>query len=193
MDNSQLMIDRELLIKIKEKADDDFEKNITYISAGTLVLSLTFIEKIVVISQTEFLWTLIVSWILLAITLLVNLISHQLSSIYHEKTIDELNLDRRIQAIKINRRNKCISCLNWSTIISLIFGIVFLILFCSINAYNMAKITKNIKPLNNPNLETRGRTITVPSSVARPTVTSASGTSTSGSTQETTKPDTSKK
>lgn len=38
---------RELLENIKQKCEDDFEKNITYISAGTLVLSLTFIEKIV--------------------------------------------------------------------------------------------------------------------------------------------------
>ena len=33
----------EVLTKIKEKSDDDYEKNITYISSGTLILSLTFI------------------------------------------------------------------------------------------------------------------------------------------------------
>jgi hypothetical protein len=73
------------LAKIKEKSEDDYEKNIVYISAGTLVLSLTFIEKIVNLKDSSVIWVLISSWCFLAVTLLFNLVSHQLSSFYHDR------------------------------------------------------------------------------------------------------------
>lgn len=48
---------------IKEKSEDDYEKNLVYISSGTLVLSLTFIEKIVPLQGSTVVWFLIASWI----------------------------------------------------------------------------------------------------------------------------------
>ena len=60
------------LKKIKEKSEDDFEKNIVLFGTGTLVLSLTFIEKIVQLQGALAIWFLIASWALLTITLIVN-------------------------------------------------------------------------------------------------------------------------
>ncbi len=154
---------RDLLAKIKEKGDDDYEKNITYISAGTLVLSLTFIEKIVNLNTSKFVWTLIISWLLLALTLLVNLISHQLSSFYHEKTIWDFDANDPKLESKITKRNKIIRRINWGTTFSLTIGILFLILFCSKNAINMANENKALDNSGNPDYEKKGRTIVAPS------------------------------
>lgn len=154
--------ERQLLADIKAKSDDDYEKNITYIAAGTLVLSLTFIEKIVSLNKSYAIWTLITSWTILVLTLLTNLVSHQLSSLFHEKTIedfdkDDVNLDK-----KIVRRNRIIRSINWATTFSLIAGIIFLILFCSINSIKMANDNKNLNNPNDSNYIEKGRTITAP-------------------------------
>jgi hypothetical protein len=76
---------------IKDKSDDDFEKNITLISTGTLVLSLTFIEKIVDLKEAENVWWLIWSWGSMLSTLFFNLLSHQFSSYYGELNFDDYN------------------------------------------------------------------------------------------------------
>lgn len=164
--------DREVIIRVKEKSEDDFEKNITYISAGTLVLSLTFIEKIVTIKGSQLIWALITSWILLALTLLLNLISHQVSSWYHDKTLDEC--DKKDDKVENNvlRRNSKMRNFNTTTIGFLILGIFFLILYCSKNAIKMSNEKDNLEtqiPNNNDSNDLiKGRTITMPITVPEP-------------------------
>jgi hypothetical protein len=65
--------DRDNLLRGKEKSDDDFEKNITFLSAGALALSMTFIEKVIYISSETKFCLLYFSWALLTVTLIVNL------------------------------------------------------------------------------------------------------------------------
>ena len=176
--------DRDLLAKIKEKGDDDYEKNITYISAGTLVLSLTFIEKIVNLGDSNSVVILIISWILLALTLLANLISHQLSSYYHEKTICDFDADDPNLEKNINKRNKVIRTINWGTTFSLVVGILFLILFCSINAIKMSNEKKALDNSGNANYEKKGRTIIVPSTSASSTSSTGGNSGSSNSSQQ---------
>lgn len=161
------MSDREAFQRVKEKSEDDFEKYITYISAGGLGLSLTFIEKVVPFEKSISLWTLVFAWALLALTLLVNLLSHFYSKKLLDKSIDDIDNDVPDLIEKINSRNKKIDNVNIGTIISLTFGIVFLISFVSLNAYNMAKQKKvpqenaQQKPLQQ-DCEKLGRTIPKP-------------------------------
>ena len=129
--------DRENLIKIKEKSDDDFELKITYISAGSLGLSMTFIEKIVCFPFAKEIHFLIIAWGLLAITLMINLFSHYLSSYYHELTTDEFDKKDSKFEKNFNRRNKVLRNLNIGTIFTLSLGIIILIVFLSINLYNL--------------------------------------------------------
>lgn len=156
--------ERELMTRIKEKSEDDYEKNITYISAGTLVLSLTFIEKIVALGKAGYLWLLITAWGLLALTLIVNLCSHQLSAYYHDKSLDEFD-KKDLNFIKnVKARNYFMRWINWCTIGSLTFGIISLILFCSINAYHTMTNSKENNDLGasqNTNDLKKGRTITI--------------------------------
>lgn len=126
------------ILEQKSKSEDDFEKYITFISSGALIITLTFIDKISPLDSSISIWLLILGWGLLAATLLVNLISHYLSSRYNEKTI--IDIDECIsneQILKnIKRRNRRISLLNVSSIISLGTGIFSILVFASINAYN---------------------------------------------------------
>ncbi|SMD43098.1 hypothetical protein SAMN00777080_1675 [Aquiflexum balticum DSM 16537] len=42
---------RQSVLEQKSKSDDDFEKYITYISSGALIITLTFVEKISPLEQ----------------------------------------------------------------------------------------------------------------------------------------------
>ena len=119
------------LIEIKNKSDDDYEKNVTFISSGTLLLSITFIEKIISINKSNSIWTLILSWIFLCLTLVINLFSHQLSSWYHEKSIEEYDYDITNEIVR--KRNKEIRYINWGTTFLLILGMIFLIILRLLN------------------------------------------------------------
>lgn len=126
------------ILEQKAKSDDDFEKYITFISSGALIITLTFVEKISPLNHSTHKWILIAGWGFLASTLLINLISHYLSSRFNEKTIQNLDEGMVHEKLtsKIKERNNVISVLNIISIISLGIGIVSILLFAAINAYN---------------------------------------------------------
>lgn len=181
----------EALAKIKEKSEDDYEKNLVYIAAGTLVLSMTFLEKIVNLSESSAVPILIGSWVLLAFTLLGNLVSHQLSSAYHsecrllyaaccEDLPDDASAEDKAKDeaahkkadSRMSRCNDILIGINWGTTITLFLGIFLLVIFCSINAYNASHksndnknktdMAKESKPKPYEVDQTRGRTISAP-------------------------------
>jgi hypothetical protein len=130
----------EIYIKAKEKSDDDYEKMVGYISAGTIVLSISFIEKIVPLQGAYCLWILIASWSFLATTLVTNLISHQKSSKTHQACINDWqNVELQVSEIEecIEKRNKPLEKYNTISSVSLCLGVISLIIFCSINIYTM--------------------------------------------------------
>ena len=53
MDKNTEDKDRDAFQKAIENSENDFEKNLTYISAGALGLSLAFIEKIVKLENAD--------------------------------------------------------------------------------------------------------------------------------------------
>ncbi len=129
------------------KSEDDFEKNLIFLSSGALGLTLIFIEKIVPPKDSICLYFLILGWVLLAITLAINLISHLISKKYLQKsqrdydeyvneTIDFDKLDE-----KLSKRNKKMDCINWISVIIFISGILSIVLYTSLNFQNMAKKT----------------------------------------------------
>ncbi|MDQ6481708.1 hypothetical protein [Dyadobacter sp. LHD-138] len=153
----------------KDKSDDDYEKNVTYISAGTLVLSLTFLEKVVKLNDSHGLWFLISSWGFMALTLGINLVSHQLSSLFAEKNIESLTeVDANPTGVvaTIQGRNKKLRILNWITTGTLFIGMVCLIIFCSINALTPQKpVMAEDRKINSDSLEQKGRTSIIPVSL----------------------------
>lgn len=180
-DNSENS-DRDSIQRMIEKSGDDFERNLTYISAGSLGLSLTFIEKIVKIEDSNYRLCLILGWIFLALTLFVNLISHLISRNLGEKSNEDLDkiivgsedYESKMDMInKIKRRNKLINWINYATMALLIVGISLIIIFISLNVMNKTSEVKT-----SPKMEQKGLTIPVPK-VQTSTTTSTTTTKTS--------------
>ena len=164
MDKNTENKDREAFQKAIENSENDFEKNLTYISAGALGLSLAFIEKIVKLENADYSVFLIVGWALLMLTLGINLVSHLVSKHFIKLSRDEFDKKERSVILKIKKRNGKIDCINWVTVIFLILGISSIVVFSSINTVSMAK-NKNSKQTQQSDTtkkEKFGRTIPVP-------------------------------
>lgn len=137
--NSDDKSDRVILQRIKEKCEDDFEKNITYISAGALAISLTFLEKIVPVKESVKTYLVIASWTFLVLTLLSNLLSHQYSSYIIDKTIDDVDDNSEDAIENWERRTIKIRTWNIANVCGVIVGIGLFIIFVSINITMAAK------------------------------------------------------
>ncbi len=129
---------RKSILEEKSKSDDDFEKYITFIASGSLGLTLTFIDKISPLDKSIFKWVIVLGWFSLGITLFINLLSHYISSINNTKTVQDVddNIPYDELTNNIDKRNKIISNLNLTSIILLGFGILCILIFTTINAYN---------------------------------------------------------
>lgn len=116
-----------------DKGQEHFEKQLSFISAGALGISMFLIEKIVKDwSQSQYKWILIASWISLGLTLIINLISHFFSVKFNYSNIEEIDT-KNYDQLKSIRRNQIVKGINVFTLITLIIGIVFLILYMSLN------------------------------------------------------------
>ena len=127
------------------KSHDSFEKAMTFITSGALVLTLTFHDKIVPVGNAEAIFLIAIGWVLLAITLFVNLVSHYLSSKSLNKSADEIDqvISYQLTFDDFNRnlesRNRNIDRLNKSTIWTLGIGLLAIIMYVTINIYNGKK------------------------------------------------------
>jgi anaerobic C4-dicarboxylate transporter len=152
------------------KSEDDFEKNLIYLSSGALGLTLIFIEKIVPPQNSIYLFLLILGWVLLTVTLGINLVSHLISKKYIQKSQSEFD-DCIHQKITWDehyenslKRNKNIDIINWVSLGLFILGIISIVIYTSINFNNMAK-QKNTTTQNNVVKSEKinlGRTVPVP-------------------------------
>lgn len=121
------------LLQLLNRNHDLFEKQLSYISAGSIVISMALIKDVVgQLSTSCCKFLIIVAWSSMAVSLLTNLLSHNISYLLHYKTIREIdNMNYDYQ--KAQRRNIGIMILNWISILFLIVGIALLIIFVSIN------------------------------------------------------------
>lgn len=116
-------------------SEDDFEKNLVYLSAGSLVLSIGFIEKIVPMSKANCIGFLIISWCLIASTLLLNLASYLISAYHSTLAREDLDneINPKLRYDKVKNHNKRIRFVNWTSYTLFSLGIASLIIYCSIN------------------------------------------------------------
>lgn len=115
------------------KSQDDFEKQLVYLSAGGIAISMAFVEKLTgQISLTHCKVFLISGWVLLALTLLINLASHVTTIKKHNQTIKEIDDDNYDQT-KAIKRNKMIGFYNRCSLIALFLGIIAIISFVFVN------------------------------------------------------------
>jgi hypothetical protein len=116
-----------------DKSNESFEKQLNYISAGSLGLSMIIIEKIVKdLSITKCNSILIFSWIFLGLTLISNLVSHVYSLKVHSKTYKEIEEDKYNYRDAV-KRNNIIGNWNLISIGFLLLGIILQIIFITLN------------------------------------------------------------
>jgi hypothetical protein len=150
----------------KSKSQDDFEKYINLLASGGIILSLTFMEKIVTIDKAIYKILIILGMFLMVVTLLSNLYSHYKSMLDSDAIIKDIDNENYDVIFKnIEKRNIVINLLNRISIWSLIIGITLIILFATINIYTMSDSNQNGKPNPSqpkPLTEEKGRTIPTP-------------------------------
>ena len=148
----------------KSKSQDDFEKYINLLASGGIVLSLTFLEKIITVDKTIFKSLYVIGLILLVLTLLSNLYSHYKSIKDSDLTILEIDEKKYNDIFKnIEKRNKIINRLNRTSIWSLIIGVIFILTFVTLNLFNMSdKQTPRPQQPSRPLTEEKGRSIPTP-------------------------------
>jgi len=121
------------LIATVDKCQDSFEKQLSYISAGCLALSIGFIKDIIKdIDTAQSRWLLTVGWILLGSTLLINLFSHLIAARLHYLTIKEINA-RQYDYDKTLNRISSVNKINWFSATTLVSGIFLIIIFVTLN------------------------------------------------------------
>ena len=121
------------LLSLLEKSSDNFEKQLNYISAGAIGISMIIVEKIIKdLSNSKCKATIMLSWIFLTITLVSNLISHIYTFSVHSKTIQDIDLEQYNFKIA-KRRNDTLKTWNITSAIMLVLGIIFFIIFVSLN------------------------------------------------------------
>lgn len=151
---------RKEILNTYHKNQDSFEKQLSYLCAGTIGVSFLFIEHVVHdIDKTKTLWMLFGSWILLACTFIMNIISHKISTKIQYKTIIEI--DKGIfDSKKSNKRNTFQHNINNASLVCMIAGILLFLIYTAINLYNMSS-DKQQPSSPQPNTET-GQKSSVP-------------------------------
>jgi|GEM_PF-2323236 len=133
---SQIKAYGQELKELFHKSQDTFEKQLSYISAGALALSVGFIKDIVhPIKDSNHKWILLAGWGLLISTLLLNLVSHMLAGKYAKKGARETeDIEKVYDPIKIEKRAKRMDSINWTTVGMLAGGIILVVLYITFNA-----------------------------------------------------------
>lgn len=127
--------DRDKIEDAINESQSDFEKNLVYLSAGALVLSMGFLEKIISFDKASNKWIVIVSWGILASTLLLNLASHLISVGNSTKAREEMDMGMEYNKLieRISCRNKLMRTINWVSYVLFAFGVISVVVFCAIN------------------------------------------------------------
>lgn len=123
---------KEELVGIVQKSQDIFEKQLSYISAGALALSIGFVKDIVHdFPNSKLKWTLAIGWILLGITLLLNCVSHLVGFYLNNKTISEINTENSdaYDPVLADKRSGFIFKINIWSVTIMILGIGCIIFY----------------------------------------------------------------
>jgi hypothetical protein len=120
---------KKTLVSICQKSEETFEKQLSYISAGSIGVSMLIIEHMF----SDFAKTinkpfLMIGWISLASTLLINLLSHVLASRLNYKTISDID-GKKYNSKKASFRRDIIAYMNYATIVLMAIGIISIIFY----------------------------------------------------------------
>lgn len=149
---------REAVIEYISFIDDSIDRNVIYLAAGALGLSMTFLKDIVEPSKCIHTSALAISWGLLTLTLLINLFFSWLAGQMGYSAIKELDRinglndsERESENVKylksVHSKNKWISGFNLVSIMTLIAGVAFLVFFVVTNFEHKKTANKSTKSI----------------------------------------------
>tara|TARA_R110002050_G_scaffold85126_1_gene181669 strand:- start:2525 stop:2935 length:411 start_codon:yes stop_codon:yes gene_type:complete len=121
------------LVGLVTRSNEIFEKQLSYISAGAIAVSMAFVKDITGnVATTSFKALLVAGWGFLVVTLLINLLSHIWAKNKHNKTIGEIDAGKysRDHALRGLRQ---INLMNGFTVATLVLGIILIVLFMTLN------------------------------------------------------------
>ena len=116
----------EIILEMRDYAEEQFDKLIVYLNSGALVLTIGFVKDIIKITKETNITLLILSWCSFVLSLLFILLSHKsaLASTNNEiKGKDKLS----------DCYDMVTTILNWLAFIILIIGLVLFVIFISKN------------------------------------------------------------
>ena len=146
--------ERDITQDLISKSEDLFENKLTYIAAGALLLSLTLLEKIISFDNSRQIHLIIIGWIILVLTLMINLTSHMVSKILFRKALKEFDAKVNYHVRYSHYKKGLIISegFNWASVFTLVAGICLIIFFVSSNALhpiNSKHSEKGIKDTTN--------------------------------------------
>jgi hypothetical protein len=112
----------------RKEASSQFNKQIVYLSSGGLILTVGFVKDIVEIKTASCCCFLILSWMLLAGSLLLNLISHR-------STMKAMDLELNDKCDESDKQDSITVQYDNASVITLISGIGLFVIFVSINIF----------------------------------------------------------
>ena len=136
IDYQTYLAERKILIDAERDTAQQFDKAILTLAAGALALSITFINQIAPQPKPNSVCFLILAWSLFSFSILSTLISFLTSQVACRQARDIL--DQQITGQDPNHRSTAktrTNRLNYFSIGTFIFGVIFLVVFSSINLF----------------------------------------------------------
>jgi len=144
--------ERSIYIELLKNSANQLDKYLLSFGLGAILLSITFIEKVVSKPQINTLNFLLFSWIFLLLSVISTLISFFTSSKACHKEIEILdqkyNAEEKEKIEESNKWSNTTNVLNIKSIIFLITGIFLLVLFSYKNIEYNAKVHHYNKKIN---------------------------------------------
>lgn len=167
---------REELLRSRGKSQDDFEKYLNIFGSGGLIISLTLLSKLIETDlKYEYQYMIMTASILFLLSLFSNLFSHYIAIFNEEKNIEDVDNYNPNLNENIDKRNKCITILNWISLGSISIGAILISVFLIINLNKMSekKDLPQGKPTQTPTEprplhDQKGRTTSKPSFQIKP-------------------------
>lgn len=137
MDKETYLEERKLLIDEEREASRSYDKTLITLSAGALVLSVTFVRDLKYVSDDN--WKICVAWAAFILSLLAIMISFLLSqsATRRQREILDMMIEDS-NGTGVEERNGFVPWiirLNWASLIFLIVGLLFFGLYAASNIF----------------------------------------------------------
>ncbi len=144
---------REFLLAATQKAQEEFDKSVLWLSSGALGVSFTFLKDLIYANQIESLWLLLVAWMCWTLSIFAVFFSYHFSRLALKTTISKIDNGTIYDSPVANERFATFTkWLNRFGVIFLFVGIIFIILFSYFNLHNKGIINGGKKITTNRNL-----------------------------------------